>query len=87
MSPKEKAEKLVEKYYVTIYYTIHQQQKGEECTFLVVNEKAKQCALIAIDEIEKSLLEYDNRNATYELQNMDRDFSYWEQVKQEIELL
>jgi hypothetical protein len=73
MTPKEKAIELVE-----------DMHNAPETGY---NEHAKECALIAIDEIEKSLLEYDNRNATYELQNMDRDFSYWEQVKQQIKKL
>jgi hypothetical protein len=74
MTPKEKAKEIFNKYYETL-------------PLWGIYGNSKQCALIAIDEIEKSLLEYDNRNATYELQNMDRDFSYWEQVKQQIKKL
>jgi CTP:phosphocholine cytidylyltransferase-like protein len=82
MKAKQKAEELVEKYYVTIYYTIHQQQKGEECTFLVVNEKAKQCALIAVDNIILAN-PYSNPFNTDVYSTMD----YWIEVKKEIETL
>jgi len=70
MTPKEKALELIE-----------DMQNAPEIGY---NEHAKQCALIAVDEIIEALLEYDIRNATYELQNMDRDFNYWEEVKKEI---
>ena len=74
---KEKAEELVLKYLRLQEPDYNWFHKG----------LAKKCALIAVDEIEKSLLEYDNRNNTYELQNMDRDFNYWKQVKKELENL
>jgi hypothetical protein len=59
-------------------------------------DNAKQCALIAVDEIIDALEKYDELtekhlkdefDVTYfscELQNMDSDFRYWEKVKQEI---
>lgn len=46
---------------------------------------AKKCALIAVDEIEKALTEYGRAND--ELQNMDREFNYWQEVRKEIEKL
>jgi hypothetical protein len=76
MTPKEKAEDLINKFYI----------KGDMLKESHSYRLAKKCALIAVDEIEKSLLEYDNRNNTYELQNMDRDFNYWKQVKKELEI-
>jgi hypothetical protein len=87
MTPKEKAQELADKFYQT---TPNEAWINEP---LGISEEykawkqAKQCALIAVNEIIEALLEYDNRNNTYELQNMDRDFNYWEQVKQEIENL
>ena len=75
MTPKEKADELFEKF------------NNPDTTYHPYVHNAQQCALIAVDEIIEALLEYDIRNATYELQNMDRDFNYWEQVKQEIEKL
>jgi hypothetical protein len=65
MTPKEKAKELVEKYDSTL-------------TYLESKAKAKQCALIAVDEaIEESYLV----DKTYCRQE------YWEEVKQEIEKL
>lgn len=46
---------------------------------------AKQCALIAVGEVEKALTEYGRAND--ELQNMDREFNYWQEVRKEIEKL
>ena len=71
MTPQEKAKELVNSYYKEIKYL----------------ERAKQCALIAVNEIIDALEKYDDRNDTFELQNMDGDFRYWDKVKQEIEKL
>lgn len=73
MTPKEKAEELVDKY---LLLQIH----------IPYHETAKQCALIAVDEIIKS-------NPIIPLQFMieseaiDAAVEYWQQVKQEIEKL
>lgn len=45
----------------------------------------KQCASIVVDEIVKALEEYGQ--TTFELQNMDREFAYWDMVKHNINLL
>jgi hypothetical protein len=67
MTPKEKAKELVEK--MAIYHWT------DVCDY----EGAKQCALIAVDEILK--LSY----FTHEPSEDDDLYSnYWEQVKQEI---
>ena len=73
MTPKEKARELFDKYQIA----------GSQWYV----DTTKNYALIAIDEIIDALEKYDDRNDTYELQNMDGDFRYWEQVKQEIEKL
>ena len=78
MTPKEKAKELYCKY--TDALNIRDLQT-------TANPFAKQCALILIDEIIDALAEYDERNNTYELQNMDRDFNYWQQVKSELQSL
>ena len=69
MTPKEKAEELVEKF--------SDLEDGE-----MYIGKAKQCALIAVDEIINSLENYGK--ASDELQNMENDFRYWQEVKQEL---
>jgi hypothetical protein len=66
MTPKEKAKELYKK-----MYTQHPN---------IYPLTAKQCALIAVEEIIKTLYEYhyDSESGAYE---------YWQEVKQEIEKL
>jgi hypothetical protein len=64
MTSKEKAKELVDKFYNEVKYM----------------ERAKECALIAVDEIlniVKGIYDYD-----YEVL-----YPYWQEVKQEIEKL
>ena len=69
MTPKEKARELIEKYrYVSISFV---DSIEGTCDMLMNNEDAKECALIAVDEIIKEL--FYNK--------------YWIEVKQEIEKL
>ena len=65
MTPKEKAKELIDKF-------------DETMEFYVPARYAKQCALIAVDEILKNdgFTQFD-----------DYLTEYWQQVKQEIELL
>ena len=63
MTPKEKVKELVEKYDSTL-------------TYLESKSKAKQCALIAVDEIIYVLDAY-----------IDPVRMYWEEVKREINKL
>ena len=88
MTPKEKAKDLVEKYGALT----------DECDCLewhcicfdMSDYKAKECAIIAVDEILMALHEYDEntelmiKESSYQLQNMERDWNYWTVVKQEI---
>ena len=60
MTPKDKAEELVYKMYAGFVHSLY-------------SYKAKQCALIAVDEILDYIQEEDNW--------------YWQDVKQEIEKL
>jgi hypothetical protein len=72
MIPKEKANEIVNKYLIN--------------TPIVCGiDIAKQCALIAVDEIISALEEYGK--TTFELQNMESEFRWWQEVKKEIELL
>ena len=68
MTPKEKAIELVDKYNLNknLYYSITEYQ-------------AKECALIAVDEI--MLNEKINHSS------LDKTYEYWEDVKKEIEAL
>lgn len=74
MTPKEKAEELFGKFAMYLRANLMYDEEA--------NEDAKQCALIAVDEI---LLEYPSQcpKGSYE---MERHL-FWEQVKQEIEKL
>ncbi len=77
MTPKENAKELFEKYFNII---------DNSHPLTDINISAKQCALIAVDEIEKALTDYGSGDSL-QLQNMDSEFRYWEQVKNEIEKL
>ena len=66
MTPKEKAEELVERFRMNVL-------DWEGCS---INEhKAKQCALIAVDEILKVASFYNDTQV---------EVTYWTEVKQEI---
>lgn len=72
MTPKEKAIELVGKYKPILpHYNSNDNLN-----------KAKQCARIVIDEVESFLIKYGKE--TDELQNMDRDLAYLDEVKNEI---
>lgn len=71
MTPKEKAEQIVQKF---IYRTKD----------YVEIEDAKQCAIIAVDEILKT---FPNINGIAVYEDHIVDIEYWQQVKEEIENL
>jgi hypothetical protein len=66
MTPKEKAKELLEK------MSYNDFDQDHNCSHYV----AKNCALIAVDEILK-----------LDLQEIYMNYDYWKEVKQEIELL
>jgi len=68
MTPKEKAKELFDK--MNFSHPEHEKYV------------AKECALIAVDEIIQAI-DFD----WMEVQNLDREHNYWQQVKAEIELL
>lgn len=70
MTPKEKAEELIDKFKPLCggYFG------GTNKVF------AKQCASIAVDEIIKAI-DFD----WMEVQNLEQQHRYWQEVKQEIE--
>jgi len=73
MKTKEKAEELVNKF--------SDLEDGE-----MYIGKAKQCALIAVDEILKNSVGYNAYDGVID-NDISADDNYWEEVKQEIEKL
>ena len=76
MTPKEKAQELVQKYYNRFEHTISDEYAEVEY------EVCKQCALIAVDEIIDSEPQYEWSNDYWKNPN-----DFWQEVKQEIENL
>jgi hypothetical protein len=93
MTTKQKAEDLVNSYRIILM------NEDTECgNEILCTSIAKQCAIIAVKEILEGLKEYDERTENYlkedfpdyfsfELQNMEQDLRFYEQVKKEIEKL
>jgi hypothetical protein len=72
MTPKEKAEDLINSYRIILM------NEDTECgNEILCTSIAKQCALIAVEEIETVLLQ----------ERVFESLDYWQEVKQEIELL
>ena len=71
MTPKEKAKELVDKFYYI---------PNSQGIFMMQDYQAKQCALIAVDEILNTI-EYSSQ--ADELSKVN----YWQEVKQQIENL
>ena len=78
LTPKQKAKELVNK------YIPHIAGADRYNSTLGIYDKhiSKQCALIAVDEIINSLENYGKESD--ELQNMENDFRYWQEVKEEL---
>jgi uncharacterized protein YdbL (DUF1318 family) len=78
MTPKEKAKELIEKY-LKLDIEIGGQYDG----YLTMKmHDAKQCALIAVEEINKAI-DFD----WMEVQNLESEHRYWDKVEQEIKNL
>jgi hypothetical protein len=82
MTPKEKAKELIELFQTVVITAF------EYDSFCMTPEEAKQCALIAVDEILKVAAPIIDINEDYfkELR-ADQTQYYWQQVKTEIQLL
>lgn len=80
-TPKEKAESLCRLYYNRLEHTLSEDYSKYDSLIAI------ECALSTVNEIEAALLEYDTRNGTDELQNMDRDFNFWDKVEEELLIL
>ena len=75
MTPKEKAFELAHKFRLLEIRT------SENSHMMISMANAKQCALIAVDEILKANPYEVNKT------DMDSTIEYWQEVKQEIEKL
>jgi hypothetical protein len=83
MTPKEKAEQLISNFSPYVYCYMGSGMLTNTCDDEAIKMNAKQCALIAVDEI---LEEFDHLawdDETYGNTKM----KYWQEVKQEIEKL
>jgi hypothetical protein len=82
MTPKEKAEELINSYRIILM------NEDTECgNEILCTSISKQCALIAVDEIIKNNLEYLRGIELHNDVALNIDLSYWQEVKQEIEKL
>ena len=85
MTPKEKAEQLIDRMSKQTYQ--YQEYAGARYTICEIGyEGGKKCVLIAVDEILETLpkSEYLEDRGEY---HENRELIYWKQVKQEIEKL
>lgn len=78
MTPEEKAKELVKK-----FTTFHAVGYAEEIT--PDTYTAKKHAEVCVEEIENSLIECGELSD--QLQNMDRELNYWQNVRKAIETL
>ena len=77
MTPKDKAKALVDAMGISTSYLSN--YTGGDDIPIYANQYAKQCALIAVDEIIRGII---NTNTDY-----GASWTYWSQVKTEIEKL
>ena len=82
MTPKEKAEELVDKFHIKVYVSFIENSIPSVINALMLYNSAKQCALIALDEIIMS-----NPHSNPFNTNVYSTMGYWQEVKQEIEKL
>ena len=78
MTPKEKAEELINVYYPIV-------NGGEQYNW--VFKKSKECALIAVDEIINSNPYKVSLEGKFLTEHIKYDINFWQEVKQEIEKL
>ena len=69
MTPKEKAEELVDKFHIKVHVSFVENSIPSVVNALMLYDSAKQLALIAVDEILKLRV----------------NIPYWQEVKEEIE--
>jgi hypothetical protein len=76
MTPKEKAIELCDKFLRTYKVSLFP-------PFNKASDEAKQCALIAVDEILSLMIKFHNRH----IEDNSNEIIFWELVKEEINLL
>jgi hypothetical protein len=82
MTPKEKAKELCNKFLRTYKVSLFP-------PFTMASDEAKQCALIAVDEIIQTAPKLDKRNYKNNCSWVESlcNIDYWQEVKSEIEKL
>jgi hypothetical protein len=74
MTPQEKAKELRLKFYIKLQ--------------VITRAQAKQCALIAVDEIQNMCKLYHNHNVVIDTKiYTELTIDYWQEVKQELQKL
>ena len=85
MTPKEKAEELVDKFHIKVHVSFVENSIPSVVNALMLYDSAKQLALIAVDEI----LNYFSKE-TFMMAYPEiaiSEVEYWQEVKQEIKAL
>lgn len=93
MTPSEQAKELYKEFFCTTpqpFYTEVVEHKGKELKFNGwdrdwTHKMAKAHALLSVKNTVKALEDYGRQ--TDELQNMDREFAWWDEVEKEINKL
>jgi hypothetical protein len=81
MTPQEKAEELIDKFHIKVYVSFIENSIPSIVNALMLYNSAKECALIAVDEIIKSNpIAFDEDDNCIAKQ-------WWQEVKTEIEKL
>jgi hypothetical protein len=76
MTPQKKAEELVNKMF-------NCDNSTPEESMAMLYPHAKQCALIAVDEIISLMIKFHNRH----IEDNSNEITFWQEVKQEINKL
>jgi hypothetical protein len=85
MTPKEKAEELVDKFHIKVYVSFIENSIPSVINALMLYNSAKQCALIAVDEMIESY-EFDVISDMTNQRYIDK-LNYLDEVRQEINKL
>ncbi len=83
ISPQEKAEELVDKYKPFVYCYMGSGMLSNDYDENVVFRNAKECALIAVDEILKALKYPPKANENRHIIHVET-IIYWQEVREEL---